>query len=121
MLGPTLFNIFINYPYCGTECTLLKFADDTQLERVADAPAGCASIERHWDRLEKWTNRNLMKFNKRKCKVLSLGSNNPLRQNRLGTDWLESRFAEKDLGLLVDTKLTTSQQCIFTAKEATAS
>jgi len=60
-----------------------------------------------------------MKFNKGKCSVLPLGSNNPLCQNSLGTGWLESRFAEKDLGLLVDIKLTRSQQCIITAKRAT--
>jgi len=48
MLGPTPFKIFINDLYDGTECTLLKFAN-TQLERVADAPAGCAAVERHQD------------------------------------------------------------------------
>ena len=32
------------------------------------------------DRLEGWANRNLMKFNKDKCDVLSLGTEHPLHQ-----------------------------------------
>lgn len=43
---------------------------------------------RSLDRLAKGTNRNLMKYLKGKCKVLSLGMSNPMHQNRLGqTGW----------------------------------
>lgn len=49
-----------------------------------------------------------MKFNKVKCKVL-LG-NTTTHQHMLGAGWLASSFAEKDLGVLVVTKLTISAQ-----------
>jgi len=59
---------------------------------------------------ESWVERNL-KFNKGKYRVLHLGRNNPMHQYRLKVDLLESSSLERDPGMLVDDKLTMSQQC----------
>lgn len=64
---------------------------------MTDTPNSQVAIQRDLDRLEKLANRNVMKFNNRKYPVLPLEKNNPMHQYRLGTNWMGSSFAEKDL------------------------
>ncbi|PKU49532.1 rna-directed dna polymerase from mobile element jockey-like [Limosa lapponica baueri] len=118
VLGPVSFNTYINDLDEGTECTLNNFADDTKLGGVADTPECCATIQPDLDRLESWVEKNPMKFNKGKCRVLHLRRNNPIHQYRLGVDLLKSSSAERDLGVLMDNMLTMSQQCAMMAKKA---
>lgn len=53
--------------------------------------------------------RNLIKFNKSRCKVLLLGQGSL----RLGQEVIEDSPAEDDLGVLMDEKRAVSQPCVL--------
>ena len=65
--------------------------------------------------LESGAKRNLMRFNKSKCRILHLGKNNYTYQYRWGAP---ESSVEKDLSVLVDNKLAMSQQCVLVVKKA---
>ncbi|KAJ7402190.1 hypothetical protein BTVI_88657 [Pitangus sulphuratus] len=88
------------------------FADNIPLGRVVDIPEACAATQSDLSGLEKWDNRTFMEFSKGRCEVLHMEENNPRHQYML-----KSSLTEKDLGVLVDTKLTTILQCELVAKK----
>ncbi|KAK4825715.1 LOW QUALITY PROTEIN: hypothetical protein QYF61_002133 [Mycteria americana] len=119
ILGSTLFSIFISDLDDGIKYTLMKFADDTKLSGEVDTSETRATLQEDLDRLEEWAKKNLMKFNKDKCKVLHLEKQNPELQHRLGSIWLGSSSVERDLAVLVDNKLNVSEHVLLRQRKPT--
>lgn len=65
---------------------------------------------------------NEIQFNGQKCKVLQLRSGKKPQMHKYNTGGIcfESSIGEKDLGVLVDHRLSKSQRCAATAQRASA-
>jgi len=75
-------------------------------------------LQRELDRLEHWAVINGMKFNKTECWILHLGRSNAGHKYKWGEEWPEGSPAERDLGVLADSRLSRSQQQVLAAKRA---
>ncbi|KAJ7427097.1 hypothetical protein WISP_09636 [Willisornis vidua] len=108
VLRMILLQLFINNLDKGTDAFPARLLI-TELGGVADTLEGCAALQKDIDRLERWAEKNCLKFRKGKCRVLHLGNNKPINPYRLDTDLVGSSSAEKDMVVLSDNKLSMSQ------------
>ena len=122
VLGPTLFNIFINdlpdhlrYSIC------LLFADDLKIFRTIKSSSDQQYLQADLDNLAQRVRDNRLSFNVTKSAVLHIGFNNQHINYFLNNQTIPSKDSIKDLGIIVDNKLKFHQQCAAAAKKAVSS
>lgn len=86
------------------KCTLTEFANYTKLSGEVDTSEGGVTLQKDQEGLEDWSNKNHMKSDKDKHKVLHLVKHNPQVQHKLGSTQLRSSPVKRVLGILVDNK-----------------
>jgi len=95
ILGPVLFNIFINdLARSSAHSASLQMT----LSGAIDTPEGWDAIQRYLDKLKKWACMNLMRFNKSKCKVLHMDQGNPCYNTGWGMKGLRAALPRRTWG-----------------------
>lgn len=113
-LGPLLFAMFIN-DLCDdlVGCKYLLYADDLKLYRTTDSISDALILQDNLNRVQRWCEANKMKLNVTKCEVISFSRKH--QDNRcvfaysLNGTMLKRSTTVKDLGVLLDEKLTFKQ------------
>ena len=133
ILGPLLFVMFINDMFdcisSGTEIAL--YADDTKIWRRIDEWGDHLALQRDIDALHLWSVTKRMKFHPLKCKVVSVTLNRIGDYNdvplpfcifnyTLNGEILDFVDSEKDLGVLVTTKLSWHDQTMAVYSKASS-
>ena len=96
VLGPLLFSIYINDLHSGTSSDISKFANDKKIGKIIRSDSDAITLQVYLDRMNEWTDRWQMQFNINKCKVLSLGRDNPQNRYTINHEALRSLGYEKD-------------------------
>lgn len=118
VLGPLLFNIFINDLDGNLKNSIIKFADDSKLWGSVSTEDEINNMKDDLETLNKWSELNQMPFNVKKCKVMHLGTNNPKECYFLSGSKIPVAKEEKDLGVFVNDKFKPSLNCKKVSKSA---
>ena len=111
VLGPLLFDLYINdLPDCILSQVFL-FVDDTKMFRHIQNSDDQKICQDYITRLQAWTDKWLLKFHPEKCKLLAIGKRTPSFKYTMYTDDLTtislSRVqTEKDVGVTFDEDMT---------------
>ena len=126
VLGPLLFLVFINdLPELVTNYCKL-FADDTKLIGVVKNSLNQKILQEDIDKLVNWSKKWNMEFNEGKCKVMNIGGHKSIApilsmENSSGERVvLHETMREKDLGVIVNSKLKWDDQVNQAALKATS-
>ena len=121
--GPVLVLVYINDLPKSVKNSIRLFADDTKIYRTVTTDSDCLSLQKDIDSIEEWASKWQLKFHPKKCKTMRIGDKHPQYNYTMtakdGTIvQLEETVMEKDLGVVVDNKLTFSQHINSTVVKA---
>ena len=108
ILGPLLFNIFLNDIFLSFQkCDLANYADDSTLYTSDKSISNITnSLSHDFTILSKWFYNNFMVVNPDKCSFMLLGVDDELQANLVrGNETRKNSKQEKVLGVTINNKL----------------
>jgi hypothetical protein len=109
VLGPLLFLIYINDLPDVIKGFVKLFADDTKLYGPMRAPSDRDVMNSNIQSMYDWSCDWQLGFNFKKCKRIHMGHSNPHNSYTIDTVTIEESDCERDLGIMVDHKLSFDQ------------
>ena len=105
VLGPLLFNIYVNDMPTQVSSSVLQFADDLKMFRVIDNAQDFQLLQNDINKLVDWANKWQLKFNISKCYILHLGKPHGYGEYNIQGTNITSTDKIKDLGVIIDSNL----------------
>lgn len=108
ILGPLLFNIFINdLGHCFENSKFLLYADDLKIFKPICNERDVSELQNDLDRVVLWSERNGLSFNVDKCRCMTFHRRRQalVSQYNISGNILSSVDEILDLGVVLDTKL----------------
>ena len=114
VMGPLLFLIFISDLGQDLDegiCRILKYVDDSKILAEANNFNEVESLQENLNKIYCWATKNSMKWNSLKFQMLRLGRNQEFKDSTFFftpeySDIIEHKEVIKDLGVMVDDKLS---------------
>jgi len=117
VLGPILFNVYVNDIDDNLRSKILKFADDVKLYGSVGSKWESNNIREDLIVLSKWSQEWQMLFNIEKCKVMHMGAKNKCEKYTLINRDLSMVKEERDLGVIVNDTFKVAKQCLVASKK----
>lgn len=107
VLGPFLFNLFINDMCDKLKCNYLLFADDLKFFKKINSFNDTAELQMDLNAIYSWCNENDIKLNIKKCKFMEFSNKRTMFDVSYHIDHqvLEKVDEIRDLGVIFDTTL----------------
>ena len=120
LLSPILFSLFVNDLPDGISSRVLMFADDAKLFRKIACEDDAVALQNDLDQFYKWSKTWMLNLNPSKCKSfrMTLKTKPLMTKYSIGNCTLDDVEYIRDLGVILDRKLTFSHHIDHAVKKA---
>ena len=108
VLGPLLLIIYMNdmIKECRSGSQVYLYADDSKIFKYVRTESDAKKLQEDLNCIVNWINKNLLKLNVMKCKIVSYGRDIQSFDYKIGDTKLDRLKQIKDLGVLFDDRLS---------------